>query len=176
MNYVWDRRKGRSNLTRHGIAFEDAIRIFDGPTLEKVDDRLTIGRFESTRSVSRTALRLRWFTRMFPSPNAESFRHGGQNGMKEQHTDKASAKGGTTDWKRLDSLRDKEIRSAIEAEPEARPTDANFWKKAKVTLPRPKQTVTIRLDADLLGWLRRQAGYQTRINAVLRTYMEAHKS
>ena len=39
MNYVWDRRKGRSNLTHHGIAFEDAIRIFDGPTLEKVDDR-----------------------------------------------------------------------------------------------------------------------------------------
>ena len=39
MDYVWDRRKGRSNLTRHGIAFEDAIRIFDGPTLEKVDDR-----------------------------------------------------------------------------------------------------------------------------------------
>jgi uncharacterized DUF497 family protein len=39
MNYVWDRRKGRSNLTRHGVAFEDAIRIFDGPTLENVDDR-----------------------------------------------------------------------------------------------------------------------------------------
>ena len=39
MNYVWDRRKGRGNLTRHGIAFEDAIGIFDGPTLEKVDDR-----------------------------------------------------------------------------------------------------------------------------------------
>jgi len=113
---------------------------------------------------------------MFPSPNAESFRHGGQNGMKEQHTGKASAKGGKTDWKRLDSLSEKEIRSAIEADPEARPTDANFWKKAKVTLPRPKQTITIRLDADLLGWLRRQEGYQTRINAVLRTYMEAHKS
>jgi uncharacterized DUF497 family protein len=39
MNYVWDRRKGRANLTRHGIAFEDAIGIFDGPTLEKVDNR-----------------------------------------------------------------------------------------------------------------------------------------
>jgi hypothetical protein len=39
MNYVWDRRKGRRKLTRHGIAFEDAIRIFDGPTLENVDDR-----------------------------------------------------------------------------------------------------------------------------------------
>jgi uncharacterized protein (DUF4415 family) len=52
----------------------------------------------------------------------------------------------------------------------------NFWKKAKVTLPLPKQTVTIRLDADLLGWLRQQEGYQTRINAAVRTYMEAHKS
>ena len=43
MNYVWDRRKGRSNLTRYGIAFEDAIGIFDGPTLEKVDDRFDYG-------------------------------------------------------------------------------------------------------------------------------------
>ena len=43
MNYVWDRRKSRSNLTRHGIAFEDAIRIFAGPTLEKVDDRFDYG-------------------------------------------------------------------------------------------------------------------------------------
>jgi uncharacterized protein (DUF4415 family) len=96
--------------------------------------------------------------------------------MKERHTGKASAKGGTTDWKRLELLSDKEIRSAIESDPEAHPTDANFWKKAKVTLPRTKQTVTIRLDADLLDWLRQQPGYQTRINAVLRTYMEAHES
>jgi uncharacterized protein (DUF4415 family) len=43
-------------------------------------------------------------------------------------------------------------------------------------MPRPKQTVTIRLDTDLLDWLRRQKGYQTRINAVLRIYMEAQKS
>jgi uncharacterized DUF497 family protein len=39
MNYSWDPRKNRGNLARHGIRFEDAIRIFDGPTLEKVDDR-----------------------------------------------------------------------------------------------------------------------------------------
>ncbi len=95
--------------------------------------------------------------------------------MKEKRTGRASAKGGT-DWKRLRSLTDEEIRSAIEADPEARPTTVNFWKKAKVVLRQPKQTVTIRLDADLLGWLRRQKGYQTRINAVLRTYMEAQRS
>ena len=43
MKYVWDRRKSRGNLVRHGIAFDDAIRIFDGPTLEKVDDRFDYG-------------------------------------------------------------------------------------------------------------------------------------
>ena len=32
-------KKNPRNLTRHGIAFEDAIGIFDGPTLERVDDR-----------------------------------------------------------------------------------------------------------------------------------------
>jgi uncharacterized protein (DUF4415 family) len=65
---------------------------------------------------------------------------------------------------------------SLRADPEARPTDVNFWKQAKVLLPRAKQTVTIRLDADLLDWLRQQKGYQTRINAVLRTYMESQKS
>lgn len=75
--------------------------------------------------------------------------------MKERHTGKALAKGGTTDWNRLGSLSAREIKRAFEADPEARPTDGNFWKKAKVTLLLPKQTVTIWLDAHLLGWLRR---------------------
>jgi len=95
--------------------------------------------------------------------------------MKEQPTGKASVKGGATDWERLRALNDKSIRSAVKADPEAHPTDVDFWKQAKIVMPRAKQTVTIRLDTDLLGWLRRQKGYQTRINAVLRTYMEAQK-
>lgn len=37
-----------------------------------------------------------------------------------------------------------------------------------------KAAVSLRLDADVLDWFRaRGAGYQTRINAVLRAYMEA---
>jgi uncharacterized DUF497 family protein len=31
MNYVWDPKKNRRNVARHGIAFEDAIKIFEGP-------------------------------------------------------------------------------------------------------------------------------------------------
>jgi uncharacterized protein len=43
MRYSWDARKNRSNIARHRIAFEDAKRIFEGPTVEKVDDRFDYG-------------------------------------------------------------------------------------------------------------------------------------
>ena len=39
MSYTWDPKKNRGNIVRHGIAFEDAVKIFEGPTLERVDDR-----------------------------------------------------------------------------------------------------------------------------------------
>jgi uncharacterized protein (DUF4415 family) len=93
--------------------------------------------------------------------------------MKEKRTGRASSKEGS-DWKHLRSLSDRQIRRAIVSDPEVQPTDAEFWKKARVVIPAAKQTITIRLDADLLEWLRKQKGYQTRINAVLRTYMEAN--
>ncbi len=39
-----------------------------------------------------------------------------------------------------------------------------------------KKQVTLRVDADVLAWFRAQGrGYQTRINALLRAYMEAHR-
>ena len=43
MSYTWDPKKNRQNIARHGIAFEDAVEIFDGPTLERVDDRFEYG-------------------------------------------------------------------------------------------------------------------------------------
>ena len=93
--------------------------------------------------------------------------------MKEKRIGKTSAKAGT-DWKRVRSLTDRQVRRAIETDPEVRATDDVFWKNAQVVLPKPKEAITIRLDADLLEWLRKQKGYQTRINAVLRTYMQAN--
>ena len=39
MQYRWDEDKNRRNIERRGIAFEDAKRIFEGPTLERIDDR-----------------------------------------------------------------------------------------------------------------------------------------
>lgn len=43
MRYSWDQEKNHRNLSRHGIAFEDAQRIFEGPTVEKTDDRFDYG-------------------------------------------------------------------------------------------------------------------------------------
>ena len=43
MSYSWDAKKNRRNLADHGISFEDAARIFEGPTLERVDDRVEYG-------------------------------------------------------------------------------------------------------------------------------------
>ena len=81
-----------------------------------------------------------------------------------------------TDWDALDTLTDEQVRTGIEADPNAHPTDEVFWKTAKIVRPQPKETMTIRIDADVLEWFRKQGrGYQTRINAILRSYMRAHQ-
>jgi uncharacterized protein (DUF4415 family) len=54
------------------------------------------------------------------------------------------------------------------------PLTESFWKKAvRNPFYRPvKQQLTVRLDADVVAWLRRQGkGYQTRLNQVLRKAM-----
>ena len=43
MHYSWDEEKNSSNIARHGIAFEDAKRIFEGPTVGRVDERFDYG-------------------------------------------------------------------------------------------------------------------------------------
>jgi uncharacterized DUF497 family protein len=35
MSCTWDPKKNRGNIARHGIALEDAARVFEGPTLER---------------------------------------------------------------------------------------------------------------------------------------------
>ena len=78
-----------------------------------------------------------------------------------------------TDWRRLRRISDEEVHRAVENDPDARATDEAFWKTARLVMPQRKKTVTIRLDADLLDWYRREKGYQTRINSILRAYMNA---
>ena len=94
--------------------------------------------------------------------------------MKDDFSGAISTTEPKTDWKRLRSMSGAEIHAAILDDPDAKPTDEAFWQDARVVMPRRKETVTMRLDADLLEWFRRERGYQTRINAILRSYMKAH--
>jgi uncharacterized protein (DUF4415 family) len=76
---------------------------------------------------------------------------------------------GKTDWKRLRTMRDVEIDYS-----DIPRLGKSFWKGAKLVLPEPKDRLTIRIDHDVVEWLKRQGGgYQTRINVILRSYMIA---
>ncbi|WP_422450368.1 MULTISPECIES: BrnA antitoxin family protein [unclassified Endozoicomonas] len=76
-----------------------------------------------------------------------------------------------TDWERLNTMSDEDIDSSDIPE-----LDDEFFQQAELHLP-VKKPVTIRLDADVLEWFKGQGqGYQTRINNLLRKYMETHQT
>ncbi|WP_460116176.1 BrnA antitoxin family protein [Pseudomonas sp. H2_D02] len=75
-----------------------------------------------------------------------------------------------TDWERLAKLDDADIDTSDIPE-----LDEDFFRRAELRVP-VKQAVTIRLDADVVEWFKGQgAGYQTRINQLLRQYMQAQQ-
>ncbi|MGK0265956.1 BrnA antitoxin family protein [Maricaulis salignorans] len=54
--------------------------------------------------------------------------------------------------------------------------DEAWFAKAELRMPVTKEQVTLRLDVDILRFFKAQGkGYQTRINAVLRAYVDAMK-
>lgn len=86
-------------------------------------------------------------------------------------TSKPLAKG-QSDFKRLRNMRDGDIDYS-----DIPKLDKSFWKTAKLVMPEPKDRLTIRLDHDVVKWLKKNGkGYQTRINAILRSYMQAQPS
>jgi len=74
-------------------------------------------------------------------------------------------------------MTDAEIEQAVADDPDSFIPDATWMKNARVVLPQTKEIVTLRLDPDVLAWFRQDGrGYQTRINAVLRAFVEAHQT
>jgi uncharacterized protein (DUF4415 family) len=83
---------------------------------------------------------------------------------------------------RLDANKPRRLTPAEERRLDAAPIDYSdipllgdeFFKKAAAAWPPAKHQLTIRLDADVLNWLRANGrGYQTRINRILRAAMES---
>jgi uncharacterized protein (DUF4415 family) len=77
-----------------------------------------------------------------------------------------------TDWNRLKAMTEEEIMAT--SPPELADLPDDFWDDAVVVMPPPKEAISLRVDHDVLAWFRAQgSGYQTRMNAVLRSFMEA---
>jgi uncharacterized protein (DUF4415 family) len=99
---------------------------------------------------------------------------------KRGNTTRASAERGRrmkgeTDFAVLDAMSDAEIARIAAEDPDVAPIDTD-WTKARLVLPPGKENITLRVDRDVLAWFRATGkGFHTRMNAVLRAYMEAHR-
>ena len=77
-----------------------------------------------------------------------------------------------SDWTRAKAATEAQIEAAIASDAEEAGLIVD-WSTASVDLPQPKAVLNMRVDRDVLEFFRRQGkGYQTKINAVLRSYVE----
>lgn len=84
---------------------------------------------------------------------------------------------GKTDWDRVRALTDEEIEAAVGRDPDAEFWTEDDWAEAELVVPKRKIIISLRLDPDLLDYFKKDGrGYQTRINAVLRRFVEVQKS
>lgn len=78
-----------------------------------------------------------------------------------------------TDWDRVNAMTDEEIEANAASDEDA---DWEWSDPLPVSFNLTgKRQLTIRLDEDVLDWFKSHGpGYQTRINAVLRSFVESH--
>jgi len=82
-----------------------------------------------------------------------------------------------TDWARVDAMTEAELDAAIARDPDWADIPRDWYKHATPRDSKGKKTqIRLRIDPDLLAWFQRQGpGYQARINAALRAFVEAHE-
>lgn len=96
--------------------------------------------------------------------------------MKKNHivTRKTSdRRKGKTDWSRVAKLTDRQISTAIAEDSDWAELKDIDWSKAELVIPTRKKAISIRVDEDVLDYFKSGGeGYQGRMNAVLRSYMQ----
>jgi uncharacterized protein (DUF4415 family) len=79
-----------------------------------------------------------------------------------------------SNWAKFDSLTDEDIDRSIADDPDWKGLEEIDWSKAEIVEPIGKQAISIRLDQDVLAFFKQAGtGYQSRINAVLKSYVSA---
>lgn len=174
MTFEWDETKNRRNRAKHGVSFEAATLVFDDPDAVGVAEHTEEGE-------------VRWKTvgmaaGVVPLLVVHTHREeGGEEYIRIISARKATPREGRL-MRKVSRKVAKEL-AALARMPDDKIdlTDApevREWRGAVVgKFYRPiKKPVTIRVDADVLAWLKRQgSGYQTRINKLLREAMEGKR-
>jgi uncharacterized protein (DUF4415 family) len=181
MDFEWDEKKRATNLRTHGLDLMDATLLFDGrPVYSYPSPRL--GQERSSLSAYGPA-------NSSPSygPNARrpfgSSHSGGREMRKNENISRFSAdkirrkvaRGESkTDWKRVKAMSQKDVERL--ADRDEGPLPDNWENQVMAGLPPAKQDIHIRLDGDILEWFKAHGrGYQTRINAVLRAFVQTRE-
>jgi uncharacterized protein (DUF4415 family) len=82
-----------------------------------------------------------------------------------------------TDWERVRAMSDEQIEAAAAADPDWRDVDPDWVARAELVRPVRKRRLTLALDEDVIDWFRSQdRRYQSRMNAILRAYMERRRA
>ena len=90
-----------------------------------------------------------------------------ESNIKRYTADELKALKSETDWDRVRAAGDHEGPQEFEVD----------WSRAEIVTPQPKRLVSLRIDPEIIEFFKSEGpGYQTRMNAVLRAYMEAKKS
>jgi uncharacterized protein (DUF4415 family) len=78
--------------------------------------------------------------------------------------------------RRLIEMSDEEAKRRAATDPDAGVIPKGFWENATVLLPETKQQITLRLDPEVIHFFKASGkGYQSRMGAVLRSYVEAKR-
>ncbi len=77
-----------------------------------------------------------------------------------------------SDWTRAAAMTSEEIEAQAASDPDEAGLRVD-WDRVTVELPKPKADLHMRVDSDVLEYFRSTGkGYQTRINVILRYYVE----
>lgn len=173
-SFGWDNNKRDRVLRERGIDFDEVRFIFDRLTIVYRSDRkgevryLVFGFLDGVEVAVICTFRddVCWI-----------YQRDVRGEMKEKNTTivsrDAPRRKGKTDWAAVDALTDKEIEASIANDPDWQEFADIDWSQAVLVVPPKKKAISIRLDADVLDYFKKEgAGYQRRMNAVLRSFVQ----
>lgn len=170
MKFEWDVDKNRVNIEKHGIPFETAKSIFDGFTVDHEDDRFAYG---EVRIIS-----LGMIEKSVVLVVVHTDRKGHRRIISARQANRKEKEFLSKKYKKPLTPEELAARPYSEIDySDAPELDAEFWANAKVTAPRTKPNVSLRLPEEVIDYFKAQnpKGYTGRMAAVLSAYVNAHE-